>query len=55
MAAAKVNSVFWTFISDECYEAWGCLALKLRIGMISLNVYHFFIRKWCWKQCVLNL
>ena len=29
--------------------------MKLRIAMLGLNVYHFFFRKWCWRQCFVNL
>lgn len=49
------HSIFWTFVPQECYESWPCLALKLRIAMLGLNIYHFFIRKWCWRQCFENL
>lgn len=55
VAAIYGHTIFWNWVSKECYEEYECLAVKLRISMLSLNVYHFFIRKWCWKQCLINL
>lgn len=49
MAAHRDLSIFWTFIDFDCYFHYECLALYLRIAMLSLNVYHFFIRKMCFK------
>jgi hypothetical protein len=55
MAAHIDLSIFWTFIDQDCYFHYPCLAFKLRIAMLLLNVYHFFIRKWCFPRCFENL
>ena len=49
------HSIFWTFISQECYECFTCFALKLRIALVTLNIYHFFVRKMGLPRCLSNL
>lgn len=55
MAASHGSTIFWGFIPESCYQDWPCLALKLRVGLLALNVYYFFIRRWCFPQCFSNL
>jgi len=55
MAAHRSLSIFWTFIEFDCYFHYPCLALKLRISMLIVNIYHFFGRKWCFPRCYENL
>jgi len=55
MAASHGSTIFWGFIPEVCYQDWPCLALKLRVGLLALNVYYFFIRRWCFPQCFSNL
>lgn len=55
MAAHRALSIFWTFIPEDCYFHWPCLALPLKIAMLALNIYHFFVRKWCLPRCLTNL
>jgi len=47
MAADYTTTIFWGFIPRECYVNFSCLALKLRIAIPAINVFHFFIRKGC--------
>ena len=47
-------SIFWTFLDEETYYSkWWNDGLKASILM--LNIYHFFIRKWCLPRCLTNL
>lgn len=55
MAAHRGLSIFWTFIEEDCYFHWPCLAKKLKIAMLLTNIYHFFGRKWCLPRCLTNL
>ena len=52
MAASHTSTIFWGFIKHECYQDWPCLALKLRLGLVILNIYHFFLRKNCFFVCI---
>ena len=55
LAAMKSHSIFWTFLSDESYYDKTMLSKWARIGILAVNVWHFFILKGCFKQCVQNL
>lgn len=47
LAAAHDLTIFWQFIPEPCYHSYECLARWLRLGILTVNVYHFFIRKSC--------
>lgn len=55
MAATHSSTIFWGFLSEKCYYTWDCLAIKLRIALVALNIYFFFIRRWCFVKCFRNL
>jgi len=55
LAADKPLSIFWTFLSWDCYYDRTCMADPVKIGILVVNVYHFFVRKWCLPQCLNNL
>ena len=55
MASNRLLTIFWHFVDAECYENQHCLYFWLRHLAIFGNIYHFFIRKGCLKQCVVNL
>jgi hypothetical protein len=52
LAAHQELSIFWTFISKETYFNKEAFADKLKIGMILVNIYHFFFRKMCFIPCL---
>ena len=47
-------TIFWTFLDKDLYysKSWND---GLKLGILVLNVYHFFIRKWCLPRCIQNL
>ena len=54
VGAHQSLSIFWTFLDEETYYSkWWNDGLKASI--LFLNVYHFFIRKWCLPRCLENL
>jgi len=55
LAADKELSLFWTFLSEACYYDRTCMADPVKIAILVINVYHFFVRKWCLPQCLTNL
>ena len=55
LASMQHLSIFWTFVPNEFYYDRNGLAKYARIGMLGLNVFHFFIRKGCLKKCLVNL
>ena len=55
LAAHRDLSIFWTFISEETYFNKEAFADKLKIGMVLVNIYHFFFRKMCLIPCLTNL
>jgi len=48
------NSIYWTFLSREQYYSQE-FNNQLKIGMVALNVFYFFIRQNCLTQCILNV
>ena len=52
LAAHRDLSIFWTFIPYDTYFCQHCFADKLKIGMVLVNIYHFFIRKMCLVPCL---
>lgn len=54
MASLYEHTIVWSWVSKDCYETYYCLAMYLQMSIFAVNIYHFFIRKWCWKQCILN-
>ena len=48
------HTIFWKFLEEDMYYSkWWNEGLKL--GILVLNVYHFFVRKWCIPRCITNL
>jgi hypothetical protein len=48
------HTIFWKFLDEEMYYSkWWNDGLK--VAILVLNVYHFFVRKWCVPRCVGNL
>ena len=47
MSSNHYATIFWKFIPEEIYNTKELLADRLKLAMLSLNVYHFFIRKMC--------
>lgn len=46
--------MYWRFITyDSYYHEYFCRTLQLLI--LGQNVWYFFIRRWCWPECVTNL
>ena len=47
-------TIFWKFIDEDLYysKEWND---GLKLGIVVLNIYHFFIRKWCFPKCFENL
>merc|ERR1712178_536112 len=55
MAAHRDLTIFWGFIPEHIYFDKAALSDKLKIGMLAVNIYHFFIRKKCLIPCLQNL
>ena len=55
MSSNHYATIFWKFIPEEIYETKELLADRLKIALVSLNIYHFFIRKMCLQQCISNI
>ena len=48
------NSVYWNFIDRDLYQSKG-FTDSLKIGILLLNVYHFFVKQNCLWQCLYNV
>ena len=48
------NSRFWVFVGETYYmtETF-CFAMKAAV--LVINVYYFFIRRWCLPECIYNI
>ena len=55
LAAVKNLSIFYTWIPDEIYYDKKRFADRLFPLMILVNIWHFFVRKWCLPKCLENL
>lgn len=55
LAAHQSLSILWTFIPEEVYFTKHLFADRVKAMMLLLNVWHFFIRKWCTPQCFTHL
>lgn len=55
LAAHVELTVFWSWVDPGCYFDKECFADRVKMCIVLLNVYHFFIRKWCTIQCFKNL
>lgn len=55
LAAHIDNSMLFTWVPYDCYQDRTCMADRLFPLILIINVYHFFIRKWCTVQCFKNL
>jgi hypothetical protein len=48
------HSVYWTFISSDLYNShW--FTDRLKLAILALNTYYFFIRQWCLPQCLYHV
>lgn len=52
LAAHRSLSIFWTFIDEETYFDKSAMADKLKIGLIGMNIYHFFFKQKCLIPCL---
>ena len=49
-------TIFWHgFIDFHCYHDSNCLSYYAKLGILLVNIWHFFIRKWCLPRCISNL
>ena len=57
LAASQSLSIVWNghTVSNPCYYNQSCFANKVKLMIVFMNVYHFFLRKGCWTRCFLNL
>lgn len=54
MAAVYGLSFFWRFLDESTYGN-KLFPTALKLGMLLVNVYYFFIRKLCFSKCIQNL
>jgi hypothetical protein len=47
LASHQGLSVLWTFIPHDVYFTKHLFSDRVKATMLLLNVWHFFIRKWC--------
>ena len=47
LAAHQDLSILWTFIPKDVYFAKHLFSDRVKAGMLIINVWHFFFRKWC--------
>jgi len=47
-------TIYWQYIGKEIFYA-PFFTEWLKIGMLSVNVWYFFVRRWCLPRCVENL
>jgi len=48
------NTIYWQLVGPGMYwQPWFCPLLKK--CMLAVNVYYFFLRRWCLPQCLINL
>lgn len=47
-------TIYWQIVGGQIYRSnW--FAPLLKKLMLGVNVYYFFIRRWCLPQCIMNL
>ena len=47
-------TIYWQIVGGKIYKSpW--FADMLKKLMLLVNVYYFFLRRWCWPQCFTNL
>ena len=52
--AVYPHSMFWQFVGETYYMSETfCMAMK--VAVLGINVYYFFIRRWCLPDCIYNL
>ena len=44
MSSHYEHSIFWTFLPKEVYNTKELVSDRLKIGIVCLNIYNFFIR-----------
>jgi len=54
MAALYGLSYFWKFLAEATYGNLN-FPKVLKLGIILVNIYYFFIKKLCLNKCLLNL
>ena len=52
--ATQDMSIFWHQVSKEIYYSEG-FAPRLKMIMMFINIWFFFIRKFCVPRCLMNL
>ena len=56
LTAAKSDSIFWTWLSDETYYDANGLATHCSYAFILVNIWFFFIRNsHCFTGCMQNV
>ena len=55
LAARKTLTIFWDFVPGDFYYARDGLAKYCKIGIVSMNVWHFFIKQGALMPCINNL
>ena len=55
LAAHQTLTIFWRFVPENFYYDPEGLAKHCKIGIVALNIYHFFIRKGALITCLTNL
>ena len=55
LAAGYPNTIFWSFMDDKkvYHEEW--FADSLKVGMLFVNVWFFFVTKNAFPKCFSNL
>jgi hypothetical protein len=47
LASHPGNTIFFSWLDRDCYFDKECFSDRVKIGILVVNVWHFFIRKWC--------
>ena len=55
MAAVQGLSILWTWVPHDLYIDKERFSDRLFKAMILINIWHFFVRKWCLPKCLDNL
>lgn len=48
--ASVVNNMYWRFLGEEIFMS-DVFVPSLKLAMVGVNIYYFFIRRWCLPQC----
>lgn len=55
MGAAHDHSIFWSWVPVELYNDKEHFGDRLKISILLINVWHFFIKQNALPQCLSNL